>query len=760
MEKTLSPWKLRKARQVYSLFNASNAFSFALLSGNIITLYALRLGATPTVVGLLSSFTFMAFFFMPVGKRLIRKFSIIGVFGAAWLCRYSVMIPLLPAPFFAARGRVDIALGLMLFAVFSFHASRGVGLIGNNPVLNQLASGSKRGGYLTQVQITSSAINMVVSLALALLLGRKPPLGIYGILMTVGIVVGILGSFFIFKLPEPDSGADEGHTDFFKTSAKAFSDVPFRRFMLVLFLVSFVSSTARAFAAVYCREVYVQGDGTITLYAVFGGLGALLMGLVTRVLVDRVGAKPLYIVYTAVSALSLVPALISPQFVSPVLTMIFLGTFVFSLNFGFAGAEGIAQNYFFGLVEARDMLDLGILYYFFFGLAGATGSLLGGVALDFMELTGFPPMPAYRVFFGSLMLAILLALLLQRNLKRLGAFSLRGALGVIFSFRDLRAITLLNRLDNTRGPVEEAALLEALHDSHSYVGAGELLDRVRSPRLAIRIEALRALEVLPELSPEAETTLLADAEQSPYTTAYISARILGKRGSLRSLGLLRRALDSDDYLLAGEAMVALARLGDEKSLGAVEARVAAASNPRLLIMGVSALELFGRSESLAVLLDLLRREAPPPFLRDETVLAMSGILGILDRFYLPYVRWLQAPSLGTELVMDEIDAILEKHPGAVRELTRRKKRHNAAQGEPELSSPDALKLAVGNFLERSEGAGIARWIHDRPRHRTSVVEPLLAEAALDEDLCCYECFRFLLCFWTGRLLEQELSSVP
>ncbi len=760
MEKTLSPWKLRKARQVYSLFNASNAFSFALLSGNIITLYALRLGATPTVVGLLSSFTFMAFFFMPVGKRLIRKFSIIRVFGAAWLCRYSVMIPLLPAPFFAARGRVDIALVLMLFSVFSFHASRGVGLIGNNPVLNQLATGSKRGGYLTQVQITNSAINMVVSLALALLLGRKPPLGIYGILMTVGIVVGILGSFFIFRLPEPDAGSEEGPSDFFKTSAKAFAGAPFRRFMLVLFLVSFVSSTSRAFAAVYCREVYAQGDGSITLYAVFGGLGALVMGLATRLLVDRVGAKPLYIVYTAVSALSLVPALISPQFVSPLFTMIFLGAFIFSLNFGFAGAEGIAQNYFFGLVEARDMLDLGILYYFFFGLAGASGSLLGGVALDFMEASGFPPMLAYRIFFGSLLLVILAALLLQRSLKRLGAFSLMGALGVIFSFRDLRAITLLNRLDNTRGPTEEAALLEALHDSHSYVGAGELLDRVRSPRLAIRIEALRALEVLPELSAEAETTLLADAEQSPYTTAYISARILGKRGSLRSLNILRRALDSNDYLLAGEAMVALARLGDEKSLGAVEARIAAASNPRLLIMGVSALELFGKTESLAVLLDLLRREAPPPFLRDETVLAMSGILGILDRFYLPYVRWLQAPSSGTELVIDEIDAILEKHPGAVRELARRKKRRSAAHAEPELSSPDALKLAVGSLLERNDGVGLARWIYDRPRHRTSVVEPLLAEAALDGDLCSYECFRFLLCFWTGRLLEQELTPSP
>ncbi len=754
MNSSLSPYRLRKARQVYNVFTTFNAFSFTMLSGNVITLYALRLGASSTMIGILNAFAFVSFFFMPIGKRLVARFPIVKVFGSAWVLRNLAMIPILAAPFFAARGRLDIALALMVAAVFSFQVLRGIGMIGNNPVLNELAVGPDRGGYVVQIQIINSGVTMLGSVSLALLLGRNPPLGLYGLLMALGIVSGLIAGLTIFKIPEPPESADGETSNFGETLRRNFAQPSFRLFVAVFFFVSFVSSTARAFAVVYSRDAYLQSDGRVALFTVFGSLGALSIGLFSRLLVDRIGAKPLYILYTVISALSLVPSIVSPGLTGAAATILFLSLFHFVLNFGFAGTEGVAQNYFFGLVKSEDLLDLGILYYIVFGIAGAAGSFFGGVSLDLLEAAGMSAVPAFRVFFGSLVLLLALALFLQRGLVRLGALPFKGALGVIFSFRDLRAITLLNRLDKTRSPREEAQLLEALHNAPSSVGAAGLLDRVDSPRLFIRFEAIRAIESLPELSPEVEAALIADVEQNPYTTAYVSARVLGRSGSFKkSTALLRRTLGSDDYMLAGESMLALARQGDLKSVSLIEDRLKQSSNPRLLIMGTVALEVFGQPSSLACLLDLLRKESPPPFLRDEIVLAMSGILGFQDRFYPAYVSFLSDHSLGATLVSDEIEAAAERFPPKDR---KKGKKRDSALGSPERLA--LLREAVPAFVGTGDGAALSRWIQDRVGVASGVAEPLFAEAALDSDLSCYDRFRFLVAYWASVLLETELKE--
>jgi hypothetical protein len=51
---TLSPGELGRARGLFVLFAILNVISFTLLSGNIITLYVLRVGAGNFLVGLSS----------------------------------------------------------------------------------------------------------------------------------------------------------------------------------------------------------------------------------------------------------------------------------------------------------------------------------------------------------------------------------------------------------------------------------------------------------------------------------------------------------------------------------------------------------------------------------------------------------------------------------------------------------------------------------------------------------------------------------
>jgi HEAT repeat protein len=755
----LSPYRLGKARDLYNLFTVFNSFSWSLLAGNIMTLFAMRLNASSTIIGLLNALIYVAFFFLPLGKLLAKRFSIIRIYTFAWVLRAVIMTPLIFVPLAVSSGREDLALGLTIFGVFAFHASRGIGMIGNNPVLNHLAMGPDRGSYMTQIQVINSAVGMFTGFIIAIVLGRDPPLFLYSVLIMLGIVGGIFSGVMINRIPEPEMGEGEQPVDFFKMLRESFAAASFRRFIAVLFLVVLVSAIARAFLVVYSREVFFQGDGMVSLYSVFGGLGVLMVGLVIKFLVDRIGVKPIYLVCIIIGLAGMIPIVFFPRGAVENLStvILFLCFLHFIVNFGFLGAEGIAQTYFLALVPAKYMLNMGIVYFFVFGLAGAGGSFLAGLLLDFFALLGISMFVSYKILYILLISIAVLILVLQKGLVALGSLPFRGAMEVMFSFRDLRAISLLDKLNKTNDREEEEALLDALHDTPSQLSIRGLLNRAKSPRLSTRGESLRALEALETLSGDAEKALIHDTITNPYTTAYISARILGKHGVSAAIPVLRELAASQDYMLAGEAIIALARLKDEAFRPEIEGIILNTPNPRLKIMGVEAFGIYGSPNSLPVLLDTLKMADPPPYLRDEVVLAMANILQVQSRFYPLLVRFLEDESQLATLCADEAESAFEFYaasPGSKRRLGKKAEKsllYKQARG---------LAPAVAAYAERGEGALISRWILELPDALSHPVsQAVLAEVVLDDEITVHARLRLLVSHWTAWKLRVWSKEV-
>ncbi|MDR3249022.1 MAG: MFS transporter, partial [Treponema sp.] len=459
MSGVLSPYRLSKARELYNAFNVFNSLSWNFLVGNVITLFIMRLQASSTFIGLISALLYVSFFFLPLGKILARRFSIVGIFSFAWTCRALSMLTVVVAPFMAMAGYRDLALILTVIGVGSFHIIRGVGMISNNPILSSLSEGPDRGSYMTQIQIINSATGMFTSFAIAVLLGRDPPLILYSLILIMGIVTGVTSGIMVRKLPEPPVAENSGRMNFIGIFKEAIAQPGIKLFVVILFFVALISGVSRAFLVVYSREVFNQSDGMVSLYTVFGGLGNLMIGLLIKFLVDRIGAKPIFIICIIMGLASMLPIVFFPLgAISNTTTGILLLSFLFFLmNFGFLGSEGIAQTYFLGLVPLRLMMDMGILYFFIFGVAGAGGSFVAGLLLDIMSGIGLSKFVSFKILYGILTALAILVLILQRRLTPLGALPFRGALEVIFSFRDLRAITLLDRLNRTSDSREEEA---------------------------------------------------------------------------------------------------------------------------------------------------------------------------------------------------------------------------------------------------------------------------------------------------------------
>ena len=308
MTTTLSPYRLSKARDLYNLFNVFNSLSWQFLTGNIVTLFALRLGANSTYIGTLTAVMYLTFFFLPLGKLLTSRFSMTKIFGTAWIARAIGMTPVLFVPFVFASGRQDLALLLILLGTAFFHVTRGIGMIGNNPILSFLASGPDRGSYTTQIQIINSAVGMLGGFIIALLLGRDPPLFLYVIIVGVGICIGIFSGILMNRIPGPGKGEGVKNRKLIGIVREAMTQPSLRRFIFILLMIALVSGVSRTFIIVYSREVFGQSDGMVSLYAVFGGLGTLIVGLLIKFLVDRTGAKPLFSVCVILGLISMIPS--------------------------------------------------------------------------------------------------------------------------------------------------------------------------------------------------------------------------------------------------------------------------------------------------------------------------------------------------------------------------------------------------------------------------------------------------------------------
>lgn len=718
----ISPGRLRRLRESWYLFTVLNSFSFSLLSGSLITLLALSLGASGTAVGALNAFGFMTFFFMPLGRVLISRIRIVDAFGWGWILRYLFMLPVLAAPFLAGRGREDAALFLVLAATAAFNVFRGIGLIGNNPVLALLGGERDRGAFLSNIQIINSLVSIATYLAVALVLGRSASPGRYTLFLGAGIAAGLVGSLLLFRIPEPEEYRPPRASSWSAVIREAVRSKAIRDYFFVFSLVAFVAGTARTFLVVYPRSVYGAGDDDVMLYTLAASLGAVAMGMLTRKLVDRLGAKPLYGIFTAVSALSLLPVLVSPGLASPAPVFVFLSVLNFTAGFGLAGQENAAQTYYFALIPPERTLDLAVIYYLIYGLAGALGSTAGGLVLDGLSALGLAPAAAYRILFAGLFLLLIAALARTSSLVRLGASSVRESLGILFNLRDLRAIGLLDRLDRTNRPDDEIEIIREIGQSGRPVAQKELLPYLRSPRFDVRMEALTALSNLRDLKPSTLEAVAREMEGHPFTTAYLSARVLGKAGNPAFVPVLRKSLASEDYMLRGAAMVALGRLGDSKSIPDIEGIVVSTDNPRLVIQGAYALELLGSAGSVPALVEVLRKERTPDFVRDEVVLSLAAVLGVFERFYPMYRTWTADPDRGQALLRDTLEEATEAGPGSARERDR------AVEGM--LSDPPRGAEAARVLLS-AEGLDA----------RAAAV---LAEAAVDTALSSHRGFRFLL----------------
>jgi len=267
------------------------------------------------------------------------------------------------------------------------------------------------------------------------------------------------------------------------------------------------------------------------------------------------------------------------------------------------------------------------------------------------------------------------------------------------------------------------------------------------------MESIRAIDALENITDIVERALMADVINNPYTTAYRSARVLGNHGVFQAIPLLRELAQSSDYMLAGEAIVALAKLGDSAYREQIEKTILDTDNPRLKIMCVEAIGIYALPDSLPLLLDILRGADPPPYLRDEVALAMASILDTQSKYYPILVRLLSNGSLPLTLAMDEVESVYEYYMSV----------HGRKRGKKDsalASHAKNLHSVAAEYIRDSNGSSLSRWILELPDEIIhAAVQIILSETVLDDDFSKQNSLKLLIVHWAAHELRLWVNKL-
>jgi len=301
----------------------------------------------------------------------------------------------------ALKGQPGIGLLLLILSTAGFHIARGIAMIGNNPVLGLLSPGggdkprSDQGRYLANISVINSVAAILANIVIAFLLGQNATLWRYAIAVGIGIATGLASCVFLFKTPEPDAFSSKDDVSIAKVTREALEKPEFRAFIYTFMLLSFLSGMGRSFLPVYAKEVFSQGDDAIMVYSIVASLGSIVMGLITRLVVDRLGSKPLFIIFSAIGLVSFLPIAIIPSpgafLAAPATIALFLSVVHFLSSFGFAGEESVAQVYYFGLIPKEKMLDLAVIYNLAYGIGGASARSLAVACFKCSQISDLHP---------------------------------------------------------------------------------------------------------------------------------------------------------------------------------------------------------------------------------------------------------------------------------------------------------------------------------------------------------------------------------
>jgi Na+/melibiose symporter-like transporter len=420
----LSIGDIHTGQKLVRRFATLNGISVALLMDSMLILYAIRNGLGDAAVATLVSFIHLTMPLMLVGKALIVRIGAARTWGMGWLLRNVSALIMILAPFVPADAPQYYRTAIILIGGFGFAAFRAIGLVGNSPVIGEITTDGDRGRFLSGNWVRATTTQLVALIGVILILRGAPETWVFqaviGFAATLGIYVGVVLS----RVPETEIPRRSAQIPIREVVRRVWHIRRMRK-LLFAWAAGFAAYTLIIpFAVIALKNGYSLSDHQALMFTLVTLTGGLTASVVNGVIADRVGPRPLFIIYVIVLGLIALFWSFAPDsfLVIPTLVVFFLG------GFSKFGILAVTNHYFLDAAESADRVGSAMLLRVVSGAtAGLIGAVLGGGILGWLSAAGFSGVEMYRIFFRVAAAAFLVLIPAVVRIDRLEEWPLSRA---------------------------------------------------------------------------------------------------------------------------------------------------------------------------------------------------------------------------------------------------------------------------------------------------------------------------------------------
>jgi MFS family permease len=275
------------------LFGIFNALSFQIVLSSPMVLYAKNLGASSTVLGIITGMMpLLVILQIPAASHIARvgyRRFVLGGWTARVLMIFGMALVPLSERFLDAANR----LALILILLFAFNLSRGISSAGWLPWITALVPAAVRGRYLAREAAFGAVGSLGAFLLAGVVLGENPAAWQFSLVFLLSAVFGAISLAFLGRIPDVEAAAEETSRSTTPVPWRAIAAFPpFRRLLWFQIGWSLASGGLNTFVVAFLKVETPLSERTILLtnaILFLGGLASLwLMGL----RLDRYGSRP------------------------------------------------------------------------------------------------------------------------------------------------------------------------------------------------------------------------------------------------------------------------------------------------------------------------------------------------------------------------------------------------------------------------------------------------------------------------------------
>jgi MFS family permease len=275
------------------LFAAFNALSFQIVLGSPMVLYARNLGASATVLGIITGMLPLLVIFQIPAASYIGRLGFKRFVYAGWGTRVIFIFAIAAVPVLAFLTTAT-RLSLVLFLLFMFNLFRGISSAAWLPWITSLVPVSARAKYLALDQAIIGVASCLAFVIAAACLGNKPSAWQFSLIFFFSGIFGAISLRFLGRIPDVQVPEEIRTSKQPVPWLEMIQFPPFKRLLIMNLGWSSAYGGISAFTVAFLRNQPSMNEATILYVSSVFFLGAVL-SLWFGARMDRFGSKPVMI---------------------------------------------------------------------------------------------------------------------------------------------------------------------------------------------------------------------------------------------------------------------------------------------------------------------------------------------------------------------------------------------------------------------------------------------------------------------------------